>query len=294
MSEPMNQPSALPDRNSTPQPERAGCRSFVVGALLLVVLGAVLVWIYQLAVRADAERRAPIVVDVEATACSLSPGGRFLHVSAAGVALSDFFDAITGEHISLSLPPDGPHLQPAGMPQPQALWLRDETYFVYDRWTNADHGYHIPQNGWLIDVANRMVTNVLRLDTAERQALLDLVSQTIRRGSNPLPATSPNGIYTYYFNGTIVDTSGQELNRFPWRSRVEACGAGWRHDSSGVYFAEQPRRALLDRLGQPGPIRMLLVHPPPGVPPWVWPALGGVLGLTGYSLGWRYWRRRQK
>jgi hypothetical protein len=277
------QPTAL-------RADLAGCWSVIRVCLLIIVLGAAVLWLYQQAQRADANRRAPIVAPVKARYCTLSPSGHFLQVDALDASQSDFYTTTTGERVNMAIPPEVP--QSEGLD----LWLRDDTLFLYSKWTDVDYQgqlYRAPQNGWLIDVQNHVVTDVLHLDLSERQATLALAQAQIRtygtRGM--LPAPSPDGKAIFYINAKLTDISGNTLNQFPLWSGIEPCSFGWRPDSSGFYFVEHPKTGLIFSTG-PGPVRLLLVHPPPGVPPWGWFALGGALALAGLGVWW--WRQSRQ
>jgi hypothetical protein len=135
-----------------PRPRRASC---LWKGVVILLLSAVLLGVAFFAQEAERHRRAPVVVDLAATGCSLSPSGRFLRIVGGAVAPGDFFDADTGERIPISLPVTA---------QRRELWLRDDTFFVFSQWQAAfDPGsgrgsYALPENGWLIDVHARVVT----------------------------------------------------------------------------------------------------------------------------------------
>ena len=211
----------------------------------------------------DLDRRAPIVFDVQAEACELSPGGRFMAIS--GTAWGNFHDTTTQTSVMITLPIS----RNATF---DALWLRGEIFFLAsegERRTDpvTSRNYVIPANGWMIDVEHTVITDVLTLPSAERDATLAFAAEQSRtRVDRAWQArVSPNGKFIAglatinEYDATRRPPEGVKHTSVTVAKSVD-CSFGWKPDSSGFYFVELKRDGLMRT--KPGPVRLLLVDPP--------------------------------
>ncbi len=233
----------------------------------------------------DLDRRAPLVADVQASYCELSPGGRYLEIEGPEIRPgSAFVDTHTGGIVTVSLPLNIQWLRDSGRYERELfrdenkpeVWLREGVFFVYFRYTAGnDRGrtYDVPQQGWVIDVERRTVVSTDDLDPAAREETLALAAARNRewfaRYDDHSSARSPDGRYRLWaseirpsdYSPAQTGPTATPLNEFRnpgfWfdKSRARPCVSGWRPDSSGVYIIETKPYVS-------GPIRLFLADPP--------------------------------
>ena len=213
----------------------------------------------------DLDRRAPIVFDVQAEACSLSPGGRFMGISTADGQYGDFYDAATGNKIHIPLPiPSNASLG--------SIWLYGATALISsegERRTDpaTSRDYVLPANGWLVDVEHSVITDVLTLPPTERDATLAFAAEQSRTRVERAQQgrIAPNGKFIAglatinEYDATRRPPEGVKHTSVTVAKSVD-CWFGWKPDSSGFYFVELKRDGLMRT--KPGPVRLLLVDPP--------------------------------
>ena len=190
-----------------------------------------------------------------------------MSVAAEPVAINGgtFYDTATGNTRQIIYPFDAATVQ-------DAVSLYDEVLFVT---TNGERridpvtsgNYVVPANGWLVDVEHAVITDVLALPPAERDATLAFAAEQSRtRVDRAWQARiAPNGkfisgegsIYTY--DATRRPPEGAKRSSVTVAKNV-SCFFGWKPDSSGFYFVELKRDGLMRT--KPGPVRLLLVDPP--------------------------------
>ena len=240
---------------------------FRMPVVLLFLLGILAGCTDGLTPASDLDRRAPIVFAVEANGCELSPGGRFMSVAAEPVAINGgtFYDTATGNTRQIIYPFDAATVQ-------DAVSLYDEVLFVT---TNGERrtdpatsgNYVIPANGWLVDVEHAVITDVLTLPSAERDATLAFAAEQSRTWVDRAwqARIAPNGKFIAglgiinEYNATRRPPEGAEHTSVTVAKSVD-CWFGWKPDSSGFYFVELKRDGLMRT--KPGPVRLLLVDPP--------------------------------
>lgn len=245
-------------------------RGLTIGGALLILWG-MLFW-YPAAER---NRVAPIVIGGPIGWCACSPLGKYVYTG------SSFYDLATGRHLSAPiLPPevDGTRF---------GFWLSDETFFFYTRWTEEHDGrliYRLPADGWVVTIASGQVLDVRTMPLADQTRLLATAQERSRLHEQQLntPRLSPNGYYRFVPHGSSADIrDAQERILSEILLPNQPCSFGWRPDSSGHYFAEET--GIFVR--RPGPLRVLLVHPPSPWVVWRWLVLGGaLLALLAFAV----------
>ena len=135
-------------------------RACLVSALICLLSPPLLLigwWRYhEWATPRDLDRRAPLVADVQASYCELSPGGRYLAIEGPEIRPgSAFIDTATGTIVTVSFPPNIQWLRDSGRYERELfrdknkpeVWLREGVFFVYFRYTAGnDRGrtYDVP------------------------------------------------------------------------------------------------------------------------------------------------------
>lgn len=224
-------------------------------ALLFVALTALV--IYGLS-RLRYNLRTPLVIGVQANGCYLSPGGTYMYV-----AESDF---VGDEGLPVYSTSDGKRSQihlPESYKGGEAVWLDDGVLFDSYMWGREypSHKYALPDNGWVINVSTQTLTDTRILPVAERQEIFERARALVNRKRekyNTFPYMSPDGRYGYEY-GTIIDIQSHTILNTVEMADESTCEAGWRPDSSGYYFIDRPEMTFVRK---PGPIRLLLTHPP--------------------------------
>lgn len=192
---------------------------------------------------------APIVLQVQAQDCHLSPTGTYMAVSEpyaeARFTIYDLETATVRVH-----PPTSSW---------GGLWLDDTHWFAYAPLQNSR-----ATHGWIIDVVHSETTDILSLSPAEQTTILTEVNAYLSLHSGPLPAhgdISPDGQYEALGN-SIYEAgklgTGTSKAEFPTRRGTVGCKNGWKPDSSGYYFIE---RGFAVRGYPPGRIRFLPIEP---------------------------------
>lgn len=135
------------------------------------------------------------------------------------------------------------------------------------------------------------MTDVLALEPAVQRLTLEQAHQRIRsdRVEGWTPARSPDGQFIFTETQILGATTQALVNEVRGTGPASACRFGWRPDSSGYYFIDRSRKGL-SQTG-PGPIRVLLVRPPPRSPVQFLPLVGTGVALAG--VGYWLWRRRR-
>jgi hypothetical protein len=242
--------------------KRHGCMHQIATPLRGMVFSALVVLLSGCLPRSTltpspAHDTAPIVVDVKASRCDLSPGGSFIAVQQessqeSSQAVFTFYDRATKDAIPL---PD--HVGLMG------VWLDDTTWFEYTEQTFVGDTYE-PTDGWLIDLTHGIVTDILSLSPAEQTTILTEVKAYLRAYFGPVPThgdISPDGQYEalgsrIYAAGKLGSSAVKA--EFPTTRSTAGCRNGWNPDSSGYYFIE---RGFALRGYPPGPIRFLPINP---------------------------------
>lgn len=226
---------------------------FIVALLVLCCVGPSIRYNLQ----------APLVLDVKARSCSLSLGGSYMHImSYTGIGDHGLYIYSISSGKRVSIPTNDTFDQTEIV----HTWVSDSLFFYSEKWElhSNKNAYDLPENGWIVDVPNQVVTNTMTLDNESRDHILHLAQQQMNKTIDKnrfFPIISPNNQYAIR-PVIITDVqSGKELNYLPpyTLSNDMLCFNAWKPDSSGYYFIARPLTFLG---GEPGPIRLLLTHPP--------------------------------
>jgi len=252
---------------------------------VLGLVGAVLLLAELRAQAVDREARAPVVIAGAVHSCQLSPSGQLLFV--------DFDNVPRFYHLSrrawIDLPVTTIITRPGG-----SFWLGDNLYFAFHTWReeyDARESWRVPTDGWIIDVANRVITDTLTLPTDEQAAIVQLATARERAVLGDVaPYTAPNGQYKFwhslYSSATIYNSNGLSNDPQAVVNTVSGstypCLPGWRLDSQGYYFVDQ-QGTFPDN---PGPVRLILTHPPFPTWLWIWRAIGITLSVAIVGAAW--------
>jgi hypothetical protein len=232
------------------------CRTIFWWSSLLVLL---------MACQADPERQnrqTPIVVDAPVLSCEFSPSRRYVDtVIDTGTSYQDYriYDVATGQQVAEDLlPPDRAYAP--------WIWLAGDIRFHMTRYQEPppDPFALIPLNGWLVDIPNQQITDVLTLAPDEQAGIFAQVAAAFRQQTLEMEggSVSPDG--RFISNANIIweyrDPAlgrGTLLNSTQ-NGYAEGCLFGWKADSSGIYFVD-----LGGSRANPtgGPIRFLPVVP---------------------------------
>jgi hypothetical protein len=211
----------------------------------------------------ELNRQAPIIIDAPVMNCVLSPSRRYVDtVIDTGTSFQEFhiYDLTTGQLVAADLLP--PDRDPALW-----VWLDGDIRFHATDYKQGPPGtrHPMPLNGWLVDIPNHLITDVLSLDTDDQASIFDQVEQAFHRLDREMESTeniSPNRRFVTSVT-FIWEYLGPGRGRGPLRNEVNAgnagsCLFGWKADSSGVYF---PDYGGGRRNTSGGPIRFLPVEP---------------------------------
>jgi hypothetical protein len=210
----------------------------------------------------ELNRQAPIVIDAPVLSCHLSPSRRYVDtVIDTGTSFQEYriYDLTNGQQVVADLlPPDRDYAS--------WIWLDGDIRFHMTRYQEPtlDIPHPIPLNGWLVDIPNHLITDVLSLDTGDQAHIFEQVDQAFRQLNREMSASiSPNGRFISSANiiweyrspgverGTMLNSSDH--------GNTQGCTFGWKPDSSGVYFVDHGGGAWANATG--GPIRFLPVEP---------------------------------
>ena len=210
-------------------------------------------------------KQSPIVINAPVMNCHLSPSRRYVDtVIDTGTSFPEFriYDLVTGQQVAEELLP--PNRDSVGW-----IWLDGDIRFHATEYTPHRPGPRdrVPLNGWLVDIPNQRITDVLSLDPQDQSIIFDQVATAFRQEDREMGgdgSISPDGhfianahvIWEYLGpgrgRGTMVNSSTA--------ANPGSCIFRWKADSSGVYFIDHdggPRNAT------GGPIRFLPVVPIP-------------------------------
>jgi hypothetical protein len=210
----------------------------------------------------ELNRHAPIVIDAPVLSCHLSPSRRYVDtVIDTGTSFREYriYDLSNGQQVAADLlPPDRDYAF--------WIWLDGDIRFHMTRYQEPtlDIPHPIPLNGWLVDIPNHLITDVLSLNTGDQSNIFDQVDQAFLQEDREMKESiSPDG--RFISNANIIwEYLGPGRGRGPLRNTVNAgntnsCLFGWKPDSSGIYFVAYGGGARANATG--GPIRFLPVAP---------------------------------
>lgn len=226
--------------------------------LLALALGILL--IYALSV-VRFHLRAPLALNIPVRSCYLSPGGDYIHITTGNDSDKDtqIYRLADGKHIDIAIQEPIRHIYS------NFVWIGNEQFFYTGDWEQlSEKEYDTPTDGWVINIDTQTVTDTRTFDPEMRKTILERAKQIRNdlRSKKPLdPLPSPDGNYIFKPVSITDRQTGRVLNQVyltdPYR--MIACEAGWRPDSGGYYFIDLPYWTLQNK---PGPIRLLLTHPP--------------------------------
>ena len=144
----------------------------------------------------------------------------------------------------------------------KGIWIDDAPWFQYLSEERVGTTY-VPTDGWIVDLRQGTVTDIMTLTPAERAqtfATVKLLLSTYwtRREAAEI---SPDGRYSAgggFILEAFAPNVGQVKRQFYTSQGTEGCQFGWKPDSSGIYFIEQGLSVGAD---QPGSMRFLPVNP---------------------------------
>ena len=198
------------------------------------------------------ERVAPIVVDVEVQHCEVSPGAKYVSLGMRGFH-KDIYDLDTGEAVEL------PSIPKRVKRTHTKFWVYPEAYFVAT--PPEEQGIYPPvfTDGWIVDVENQVITDLLDLDAVTRQATLTQINtEYVRQKTTISDYISPDGRFKLLATA-IVTASHPPGPVTSYLVKFEGmgnpCNNPWKADSTGAYFAEISGMFAKDG----GPIRLLRV-----------------------------------
>lgn len=175
-----------------------------------------------------------------------------------------------------------------------SFWFSDDLYFAFHTWReeyDARASWRVPTDGWIIDVANRVMTDTLTLPTDEQAAIVQLATARERAVLGDVaPYTAPNGQYTFWgtLNRSAMIYRSSGLSNDPQAivntvgDSVYPCNPGWRLDSQGYYFVDQQGTFPNHR----GPMRLLLTNPPFPIWLWIWRGIGIIISVALVGVAW--------
>jgi hypothetical protein len=230
------------------------------------ILCAGITLVFLMACQSDMEdrnRQTPIVVDAPVLSCEFSSSRRYVDtVIDTGTSFQDYriYDVTTGQQVAADLlPPDRAYAP--------WIWLADDIRFHMTRYQEPppDPFALIPLNGWLVDLPNQQITDVLTLTPDEQARIFAQVAAAFRQQTLEMEGSvSPDGRFISNAN-MIWEHRGPGVGRgallnSTQNAYAEGCLFGWKADSSGIYFVD-----LGGSRANPtgGPIRFLPVVPIP-------------------------------
>ena len=219
-------------------------RTYLMGGTILLIV-AFFVWMALPQSVVSRFSRYPIVLDIRASRCTLSPDGSIIRTLERSF---HYYYLNTKEEVFIHGPPAGFD----GSTMNFYYWLEGATTFH----PSADDG-SLPTDGWLYDFHTQTATMLSDLPSAEQQRILTLLHQRIQ--NPPDTDISPNG--RFKASGASIDlyspTTSKEIAQFrSFNTSGEECNNPWKADSSGIYFVE--RRGFIWN-NERGPIRFLPV-----------------------------------